>query len=285
MKISVYITSYNQREYLKEAIDSVLNQTLKPFEILIVDDYSSDGSQEFIKTYANKFDNVKYIFHEKNLGVARVRISALSNLTGDYVTYVDGDDVYLPHKLETEARLMSKGKYDLTFSNNLYTDPDDINDVKWIWAQNLNDLPKPGNMFIETITRSFPRGNLFRMELININTLKKAGFHDENLKIFEDYDLRIRLSKIAKINYSLEPTTKIRISKSGLSKSNIELHKESFNYIFNKYQSIVDQLPEKEKRVVNQKQAQLLKKFESDKSKPDGKARIKRKLISLINKI
>ena len=116
-RISVYITSYNQKEYLVEAIDSVLNQTLKPFEIIIVDDCSTDGSREVIAGYALRYpDLVNPIYHTRNQGVAQARIDALQMVTGDYVTYVDGDDRYLPTKLEKEARLLQENANDLGMS-------------------------------------------------------------------------------------------------------------------------------------------------------------------------
>ena len=95
MKISVYISSYNQKEYLQVAIESVLNQTFLPYEIIIVDDCSSDGSQELIKEYSKKYSFIRYVFHKENKGIAQVRITALSKVTGDFVTYLDGDDLYL----------------------------------------------------------------------------------------------------------------------------------------------------------------------------------------------
>ena len=152
MRISVYITSYNQKAFLKEAIDSVLNQTLQPYEIIIVDDCSTDGSQELILSYADKYVYVKPIFHKKNLGVAKVRITALSNIKGDYVTYVDGDDVFLPNKLEIEANLIKSGEFNVAFSNNMYVDSNDLNDVKWIWADNVINLKT--NLFIKTLIAS-----------------------------------------------------------------------------------------------------------------------------------
>src|SRR5690606_39163579 len=97
--------------------------------------------------------------------------------------------------------------------NNLYVAPDDPDDIRWVWAFNKSELPNPGNMYVETLARNFPRGSLFRMELVNVNLLKSVGGYDLNLRIYEDYDFRIRLSERARINFSLEPTTKIRISK------------------------------------------------------------------------
>ncbi|MEH6764508.1 MAG: glycosyltransferase family A protein [Aequorivita antarctica] len=286
MKISVYITSYNQKDFLKEAIDSVLSQTFKPFEIIIVDDCSSDGSQELIKEYSNKHSIIKHFFHEKNQGVSQVRITALSNVTGDFVTYLDGDDLYLPNKLEIESRLMENNDCDIVFTNNVYVNPEDINDVKWIWASDKIKLSS--NLFVQTITRNFPRGNLFRMELINYEFLRNIGFHDLNLKIYEDYDLRIRLAKKAKMVCSIEPTTKIRISKNGLSKSNKEEHIKAYKYIYSKYETDVNKLDDSLRNEVILKMKRNLNLFYEENSSNSDitfKEKIKRRLKQLIDKI
>jgi len=267
LKISVYITSYNQKEHLKEAIESVLNQTLKPYEILIVDDFSSDGSQDLIKAYSNKYPElVRYIFHSINRGVTEVRIKALKNLTGDYVTYVDGDDLYLPTKLEKEYKLLESGNYDIAFSNNYYVESTNEEIIKWIWAYNIKDLPEPGDMFLHTLTRKFPRNSLFRMELVNKKAWDKIGFHDPKLKIYEDYDMRIRLAKHLRINYTIEPLTKIRISKSGLSKSPNERFLKSLKYIYDKYQEEINLLPKKEQEFIRMRFQELFKKFDRNHS-------------------
>jgi glycosyltransferase involved in cell wall biosynthesis len=258
VKISVYITSFNQKEYLKQAVLSVVNQTIAPFEILIVDDCSSDGSQELIKEYSLTHSNVRYIFHEQNRGVAQVRITALENIKGDYVTYLDGDDLYLPNKLEVESNIILSEGCDLAFSNNMYVNPDDLSDVKWIWAYDNIDLSNKVDLFVKTITRDFPRDSLFRMELVDYELLKKVGFHDPMLKIYEDYDLRIRLAQHAKMNYTLEPTSKIRISKSGLSKLDTIEHYKAFKYIFDKYASDIALLETKTQNKVNSRLSELL---------------------------
>ncbi|MDP2685559.1 MAG: glycosyltransferase family 2 protein [bacterium] len=286
MKISVYITSYNQKDFLQEAIESVLAQTFKPFEIIIVDDCSTDGSQELIKEFSNKHNIIKYFFHEKNQGVSQVRITALSNVTGDFVTYLDGDDLYLPNKLEIESRLMENNDCDIVFTNNMYVDADDVNDIKWIWASDKIKLDS--NLFAQTITRNFPRINLFRMELINYEFLKDIGFHDLNLKIYEDYDLRIRLAKKAKMVCSIEPTTKIRISKNGLSKSNREEHIKAYKYIYSKYEADVNRLDDSLRNEVILKMERNLNSLYEENTRNSNttfKVEIKRRLKRLIDKI
>ena len=286
MKISVYITSYNQKGFLKEAIDSVLNQTIQPFEIIIVDDASTDGSQDLIKYYAGKFDIIRYIFHDINKGVSQVRITALNDIKGNYVSYLDGDDLYLPNKLEVESNLIIKNKCDLAFSNNMYVLEENPQIVKWIWASNEIDVSDTVDLFYKTISRDFPRGSLFRMELINYEKLKKIGFHDANLKIYEDYDLRIRLAKELSFACSIEPTTKIRISNNGLSKSPKEEHLEAFNYIFKKYQKDIDALDIKQKKKLLFKLENLKEVFiNPDDKEKQLKKRVKNKLISLIKRL
>jgi glycosyltransferase involved in cell wall biosynthesis len=286
MKISVYITSYNQKDFLKEAIESVLAQTLKPFEIIIVDDCSTDGSQELIKEYANKHTSIKYFFHKINQGISQVRTTALSNVTGDFVTYLDGDDLYLPHKLAVESQLIKSTNCDVVFTNNMYVNSSDTNDIMWIWAADRINLSS--NLFAQTITRNFPRRSLFRMELINYEFLKKIGFHDLNLKIYEDYDLRIRLAIKGKIACSIEPTAKIRISKNGLSKSKREEHIKAYNYIYDKYETDVNNLNDSLKKEVLMKMKGNLNLFYEENKNSNNislKKKIENKLKRLIDKI
>ncbi|GAB2778820.1 glycosyltransferase family 2 protein [Salinimicrobium soli] len=289
MKISIYITSYNQRHYLKEAIDSVLSQSLKPYEIIIVDDCSSDGSQELIRQYASNHQLIKPIFHTKNRGIADVRKSALNQVTGEFVTYLDGDDIYLPHKLEIESTLIQKSKCDFSFSNNMYVSSQDLNDVKWIWASDNLDILDQKHFFLKTLMREFPRCSLFRMELIRYSLLKKIGFHDENLNLYEDYDLRIRLSKTSIPSYSLEPTAKIRISDHGLSRSPKEKHRESFHYIFSKYREDIDQLDRTEQYKVKLRLNKLLLDLGEEKSNlpfetPVKKAKATQKIKEILKR-
>ena len=287
MNISVFITSYNQKEVLKEAVESVLAQTFKPYEIIIVDDFSSDGSQELIKSYAQKFpDIIKPIFHEKNIGVTRSRIDALHSVTGDYVTYLDGDDLFLPEKLEKEAKLIRVGNFHIAFSNNYYFKG--AKELLWIWAHNTSDIPAPGNMFLEVITRKFPRNSLYRMELVNYNFWKRIGFHDIKMKIYEDYEMRIRLSKEAKINFTLEPLSMVRTDTHNLSKSSAKLHLESFQYIYRKHQPDFDNLGNVHARYIEERFQYFFQMWENkltDKKTVPLKEKLKRKIINLVQRL
>jgi glycosyltransferase involved in cell wall biosynthesis/Tfp pilus assembly protein PilF len=231
-KISIYITSYNQKKYLVEAIESVLCQTLKPSQIIVVDDGSTDGSQNLIRSYARKFPSLFVpVFHEKNCGVAASRINALHKITGDYVSYLDGDDRYLPTKLEKEfCALVEQNNAYIAYSNNYYVSSSGNRFGTWI----DNETPPQGYVFPQTFGRMFPKRSLFRMELVNYQAWKAVGFHDPSLSLYEDFDMRIRLTKYFHAVYVDEPLSEIRMHGKGLSSLKTSKHLASLEYLYRK---------------------------------------------------
>jgi glycosyltransferase involved in cell wall biosynthesis len=98
--ISVYIPTYNRLELLKRAVQSVQNQTYKNFEIIIVDDNSSDGTQDFLVGLAKVDSRICYFFKDKNSGACVSRNIAINLAQGELITGLDDDDYFLPHRLE-----------------------------------------------------------------------------------------------------------------------------------------------------------------------------------------
>lgn len=98
--ISVYIPTYNRLELLKRAVQSVQDQTYKNFEIIIVDDNSSDGTQDFLVGLAKVDSRIRYFFKDKNSGACVSRNIAINLAQGELITGLDDDDYFLPHRLE-----------------------------------------------------------------------------------------------------------------------------------------------------------------------------------------
>ena len=98
--ISVYIPTYNRLELLKRAVQSVQNQTYKNFEIIIVDDNSSDGTQDFLVGLTKVDSRIRYFFKDKNSGACVSRNIAINLAQGELITGLDDDDYFLPHRLE-----------------------------------------------------------------------------------------------------------------------------------------------------------------------------------------
>ena len=103
-KISIIMPVHNNENYIKAAIDSVLNQTYTNFELLVIDDFSSDRSVAYAEDYSDS--RIKIFKLEANLGAAAARNIGLRNATGDYIAFLDSDDCWLPDKLEIQLDFM-----------------------------------------------------------------------------------------------------------------------------------------------------------------------------------
>jgi glycosyltransferase involved in cell wall biosynthesis len=247
-RISVYITSYNQKAYLGEAIDSVLAQTLLPCEIVIVDDCSTDRSQELIEGYRSRYpDLIVPVYHSCNQGVARTRTDALRTVAGDYVTYVDGDDRFLSTKLEKEARVLEENPgTGIVFSNYYYISEDGVR--SGVWAD--GEDPPQGCVFRQTFARRFPRRSLFRNELVNYQAWKRVGSYDPALGVYEDYEMRIRLTKQLSVAYCDEPLAEYRVHGAGLSRGKAVQQLAALEYIYEKNRHLLNDLSMVERRDV-----------------------------------
>ena len=100
-RVSVILPAYNAEAYLKEAIDSILNQTFPDFQLIVINDCSTDGTEEIIRQYADP--RLVPVKNEKNLGIAATLNRGLSLAQGDYIARMDADDISLPHRLERQV--------------------------------------------------------------------------------------------------------------------------------------------------------------------------------------
>ncbi|TAD96383.1 MAG: glycosyltransferase family 2 protein [Bacteroidetes bacterium] len=104
-KISVIITTYNRSSLLIRAIDSVLNQTFKEFELIIVDDGSTDNTTQIVESYLYSYDNIRFVKH-KNRKQALSLNTGIQIAQGNFITFLDSDDEYLPTHLESRFNYM-----------------------------------------------------------------------------------------------------------------------------------------------------------------------------------
>lgn len=104
MKVSVIIPTYNRSKLLLEAVDTVLNQTYRDFEIIVVDDGSTDDTEQKIKDYSGKITYLK----QRNAGVNAARNHAISATRGDYIALLDNDDLWLDFKLELQVAMLER---------------------------------------------------------------------------------------------------------------------------------------------------------------------------------
>ena len=182
MKISVIIPTFNRKKTLERAIQSVMNQSLSPFEILIIDDGSNDGTEEWIK---ENFQNIKYIY-QNNHGVSSARNIGIENAYGEWVAFLDSDDEWLPNKLYEQVKAIESNPEMKFFHTNE------------IWIRNgvrVNQMKKHkkyGGYIFEKcldICKISPSSVLIQKEVFD-----NIGIFDESLRVCEDYDLWLRIT-------------------------------------------------------------------------------------------
>ena len=115
-KVSVIMNCFNGEKYLREAIDSVYAQTYKDWEIVLWDDASTDKTPEIAKSYDNK---LRYFRGEKAIGLGQARNWAIEKASGDYIAFLDQDDIWMPQKLEKQIPLFEDPEVGIVFSDSI----------------------------------------------------------------------------------------------------------------------------------------------------------------------
>ena len=181
MNISVVIPTYNRIELLKRSIDSVINQTIKPSEIIIVDDGSNDGTEAMVK---KKYDSLKLI-KQKNKGASAARNSGIKASSGEWICFLDSDDEWKNDKLEKQITAVANNSdYKFFHSNEIW-----IKNGKRI-NQKKKHKKYGGDIFKKCLDmcRISPSS-----VLIDKNIFEEIGFFNENLVVCEDYELWLRI--------------------------------------------------------------------------------------------
>ena len=104
-KISVNIPCYNSAAFIRETLESVLNQTYRDFEVIVMDDGSGDETGKIVKSFSDS--RVKY-FYKNNEGLSETRNKGIAASSGEYIAFIDHDDLWLPEKLEKQMELFNK---------------------------------------------------------------------------------------------------------------------------------------------------------------------------------
>lgn len=162
MKISVIIPVYNTEEYLKECIDSILNQTIDLFEVIIVDDGSTDGSLALINEYAENYSNI-HVVSQQNSGLGAARNLGLKIARGEYIYFIDSDDILEKNALEYCYNLASKNKLDmLIFESDIFGNIEAENTEQYMFHRRINEIGQVLNGI------EFIKKNYCKVSLLNI---------------------------------------------------------------------------------------------------------------------
>jgi len=198
VNVSIIVPTYNRGYMVGRAIQSILNQTYEDFEILIVDDTSTDNTSEIVQSISSK--KIAYIRHERNKGPAATRNTGIMAAKGEYIAFLDSDDEWLPEKLEKQMKAFRNASPQVGI---VYTG------LIQVEGNNKTYIPPPytanreGNihysLFVDPLI-VYPSTAVIRREC-----LSKVGMFDECFHISEDRELWIRISKYYDIKLIDEP--------------------------------------------------------------------------------
>ena len=182
-KVSVIVPAYNQAGYLAKAIQSVLDQTWGNFELLVVDDGSTDGTREVPQAFQD--ERIHYIYQE-NRGLSAARNTGIIHSTGAYLSYLDADDQFLPEKLALLVNLLEENPH-FGFAAGQAIPVDENNRP----VGEIFDVPLPGE------SHNWLLGNPLHVgsTLIRRSWQENAGLFDETLRSYEDWDMWLRLAR------------------------------------------------------------------------------------------
>ena len=208
--VSVVIPAFNSAEFMAETLDSVFAQTYPHYEVIVINDGSSD-TEDLERVLQRYPSNLRYIKQE-NQGAAVARNAGLRAATGDLVAFLDADDTWLPTFLEKQMKLLSTTNADLVFSDALL----------------FGDSPLDGRTFMEI---DVPRGEVTAENLLAVKVtvltstvlahkqpILDVGMFDVSLRRGQDFDLWLRLAKAGvRFAYTRDVLAHHRIVESGLS--------------------------------------------------------------------
>ncbi len=212
-KISVIIPIYNGEKYITETIQSIISQTYPIFEIIVINDGSTDGSLQIIENISKEFSNV-IILNQKNSGPAAARNNGIRNSNGEYIAICDADDIWVSDKIEkqmnvfqnTDAKLVYSGMKSFGFTNDTFL-YNGKNSVRNLFKQNY-----------------IPNSSV----VLHKSVIGKIGYFNEEKNFFtvEDYQYWLRIAHVFKITIVPECLLKYRVHNNQISKGKKETYKK-----------------------------------------------------------
>jgi len=226
--VSVIIPAYNAARYVADAINSVLSQTYKDYEMIVVNDGSADDTASIVKNIISSIDHKPYItdrrpeiryIYQKNSGPSAARNRGITESLGEYIAFLDSDDAWEPDKLEKQVKaLEANHNIGLATCGRKVFDQSDNQTIS------MPNIPTDRNKMFN----SFAMGNIVgscSCVIIRRSCIGVAGNFDELLNVGEDWDMWFRIARDYEIATINEPLVKYRIrqnSQSGCGNRNLE---------------------------------------------------------------
>lgn len=194
--VSVIMPSWNTEKFIAESIQSVINQTYTNWELIIVDDCSTDYTDDVVDSFHD--NRIRYYRNEKNLGAALTRNKALREARGEWIAFLDSDDLWMPEKLEHQVKFMRENGYSLSYTE--YEKIDEESNPLSIYVSGPDKVNKRRMYNYDYIGQLTMMYSAKKFGLIQIKDIKKNN----------DYAIRLQLYK--------KPATSAYLLKENLAK-------------------------------------------------------------------
>lgn len=216
VNVSIIMPNYNSADFIENAISSVLSQSYINWELIVVDDCSSDHSAKVAQLHANKDHRIRFIQLERNSGAAVARNTAIEAAQGRYIAFLDSDDIWMPTKLEKQLAFMQEK--DVAFTFTAYEKIDEK-------GKSLGVMGVPDKVEYSQLLKCCVIGCLTAM----YDTQKIAKTYMSEYTKREDFATWLKLLKKVKFAYGLsESLAKYRVHGSQSSASKLKMAKENW---------------------------------------------------------
>ncbi|MBT1702039.1 glycosyltransferase family 2 protein [Chryseosolibacter indicus] len=224
--VSIIIPAYNSERYIADTLDSVRSQIVDNYEVIVVDDGSTDNQKSIILNYVKADNRFKYIF-QNNKGVSAARNAGYSISKGFYIAFLDADDVWMPDNLGKKINKFKENNFGLVHSNALMID-DKSNEREGIILKGKEGYLLDDLLLWNGTQIPGPSSILVKREV-----LEEVGLFDENLSTSADQDFFFRVAAKFKIGRVNEITWKYRWHDHNMHK-NILLMERDVQYVYRK---------------------------------------------------
>lgn len=233
--VSVVIPTYNRAATIRTSIQSILDQTWQNFEIIVVDDGSTDNTRQIIDEYED--NRIRYICLEQNSGASHARNIGIGLAVSDFIAFLDSDDEWLPEKLEKQMQVMLQAseKVGLVYCRMRGTKKDGTTLIcpePWRPIEKLR-----GNILLPLLEENEIGTPAI---LVRAECLKQAGGFDESLKCIEDWELVLRIAERWEIGFVDDILVEVHFSEGSIS-YNFKAYVETRCYMIAKYWELMAQ--------------------------------------------
>ena len=212
------MAAYNAEKTISEAIESVLKQSYEDYELIVINDCSTDSTENIVRKYQEKDQRVRLITNKQNRGVSKTRLVGLKESKGNWIAILDSDDEWKEHKLEKQVRLVREKRAELVFTGSGFMNSEGKKIKGYLPAPEVIDYKK------------LLKQNVVSNSYVLVKKYLYKRYYAENDLMHEDFAIWLRILRTGRLAYGIdEPLLIYRLSASSKSSNKLKAAKMNWN--------------------------------------------------------